>query len=81
MSHLALAWAAEHPAVSCVLLGPRTESQLAELLGAAETELAADVLDAIDDVVGPGVDLNPADAAWTPSGLAVAARRRHHHRC
>ena len=34
--HLALAWAAEHPAVSSVLLGPRTDDQLAELLGAMD---------------------------------------------
>jgi len=76
LTHLALAWAAEHPAVSCVLLGPRTEAQLADLLGAAELELDADVLDAIDAVVAPGVDVNPADAGWSPPGLEPAARRR-----
>jgi aryl-alcohol dehydrogenase-like predicted oxidoreductase len=76
LTHLALAWAAEHPAISCVLLGPRTEDQLADLLGAAEIELDADVLDAIDAIVPPGVDLNPADASWTPPGLAPPARRR-----
>lgn len=74
--HLALAWAATHPAISSVLLGPRTEEQLADLLGAAELELDADTLDAIDAVVPPGVDLNPADAGWTPPGLDALARRR-----
>ena len=76
LTHLALAWAAEHPAISCVLLGPRTEDQLADLLGAADIELDDDVLDAIDAIVPPGVDLNPADAGWTPPGLTPAARRR-----
>ena len=76
VTHLALAWAAEHPAVSCVLLGPRTEAQLADLLGAAELELDADVLDAIDAIVAPGVDVNPADGGWSPPGLEPAARRR-----
>lgn len=60
LTHPALAWAAEHPAVSSVLLGPRTEFQLADLLGAADVELDDDVLDAIDAIVPPGTDLNPA---------------------
>lgn len=76
LAHLALAWAAEHPAVSCVLLGPRTEDQLADLLGSAEVELDDDVLDAIDTIVPPGVDLNAADSGWTPPGLSAGARRR-----
>jgi len=38
--------------------------------------LSADVLDAIDAVVAPGTDLNPADRGFTPPGLAVDARRR-----
>ena len=76
LTHLAVAWAAEHPAVSSVLLGPRTEDQLADLLGAVELRLDDDVLDAIDAIVPPGTDLNPADSGWTPPGLAPAARRR-----
>jgi aryl-alcohol dehydrogenase (NADP+) len=76
LAHLALAWAAEHPAISSVLIGPRTEAQLEELLGAADVTLDAEVLDAIDEIVAPGTDLNPADAGWTPPGLAPAARRR-----
>ena len=69
LTHLSLAWAAEHPAVSSVLLGPRTDDQLTDLLGAMDVELDADTLDAIDDIVAPGTDLNPADAGWTPPGL------------
>jgi aryl-alcohol dehydrogenase-like predicted oxidoreductase len=76
MTHLALAWAAEHPAVSSVLIGPRTEAQLDDLLGAAEVRLATDVLDAIDEVVPPGTDLNVDDIGWTPPGLDPARRRR-----
>ena len=73
--HLALAWATEHPAVSSVLLGPRTDEQLTELLGATDVKLDADTLDAIDAIVAPGTDVNPADAGWTPPGLDPAARR------
>lgn len=76
LTHLALAWVAEHPAVSSVLLGPRTEAQLTELLAVGDLELDADVLDAVDVVVAPGIDLNATDAGWTPPGLAAAARRR-----
>ncbi len=76
LAHLALAWAVEHPAVTSALIGVRTEEQLDALLGAAEVELDDATLDAIDDVVAPGTDLNPADAGWTPPALAPAARRR-----
>lgn len=74
--HMALAWTVEHPAVTSALIGPRTEEQLADLLGAADVTLDPDVLDAIDSVVPPGVDLNPADRGWTPPGLARQQRRR-----
>ena len=76
LTHLSLAWAAEHPVVSSVLLGPRTDDQLTELLGAMDVELDADTLDAVDEVVAPGIDLNPADTQWTPPGLDPSARRR-----
>jgi aryl-alcohol dehydrogenase (NADP+) len=76
MPHLALAWVVEHPAVTAALLGPRTEEQLEDLLEASELRLDEDLLDAIDDVVAPGVTLNPADAGWDPPGLAATARRR-----
>jgi len=76
LAHMALAWNVEHPAVTCALLGPRTLDQLTDLLGAADLRLDADVLDAIDAVVAPGVDLNPADTGWTPPGLDAAQRRR-----
>lgn len=76
LTHMALAWTVEHPAVSCALLGPRTEEQLDDLLGAVSTELSADVLDRIDDVVSPGTTINDADIGWVPPGLAAPARRR-----
>jgi aryl-alcohol dehydrogenase (NADP+) len=75
-TQLALSWAVEHPAVTAALIGPRTESQLDDLLTAADTTLDAGVLDAIDAVVAPGVDLNPADRGYTPPGLAAVRRRR-----
>ncbi len=76
LTHLALAWGVEHPAVACALIGPRTEEQLDDLLGAAALRLDTDTLDAIDEVVAPGVDLNPDDVGWSPPGLAADRRRR-----
>jgi aryl-alcohol dehydrogenase (NADP+) len=76
MTQLALAWSVEHPAVTAALIGPRTNDQLDDLLTAADVTLSADVLDAIDEVVPPGVDLNPADAGWTSPALAPSSRRR-----
>ncbi len=76
LTHMALAWCVEHPAVTTALIGPKTGDQLDDLLAAAELRLDADTLDAIDAVVPPGVDINPDDAGWTPPGLAADRRRR-----
>jgi aryl-alcohol dehydrogenase-like predicted oxidoreductase len=77
LTHLSLAWTLEHPAVSCALIGPRTDAQLDDLLGAADLRLDADVLDAIDAIVPPGRTLNPADTGWSPPGLDPRHRRRN----
>jgi aryl-alcohol dehydrogenase-like predicted oxidoreductase len=77
LTHLALAWVLEHPAVSSALIGPKTEAQLDELLGAADLRLTADLLDAVDAVVPPGHTINPADVGWTPPGLERRNRRRN----
>ena len=76
VTHLALAWTLEHPAITTALIGPRTMDQLEDLLGAAELTLKGEVLDLIDDVVPPGHDINPADKDWIPPGLSTHARRR-----
>lgn len=76
LTHMALAFAVTHPGVTCALLGPRTEEQLSDLLAAAEVQLTADVLDAIDEVVPPGITINSADVGWFPPGLAREQRRR-----
>ncbi len=61
---LAHAFVLAHPAVTSAIIGPRTLAQL------------DDVLDAIDKIVAPGTNLNPADSGWTPPWLAPSARRR-----
>jgi aryl-alcohol dehydrogenase-like predicted oxidoreductase len=74
--HLALAFVLRHPAVTAPIIGPRTMEQLESQLGAADVVLGTDVLDAIDEIVPPGTNLNPVDAGWRPAALDAAQRRR-----
>jgi hypothetical protein len=45
-------------------------------IGAADVVLSDDVLDRIDEIVPPGVDVNPVDRGWSDPALAKGARRR-----
>ena len=65
-----------HPAVTAPIIGPRTMEQLESQLPALDVSLDDELLDRIDEIVPPGVDLNPADAGWQNPALAPAARRR-----
>jgi aryl-alcohol dehydrogenase-like predicted oxidoreductase len=76
LTHLALAFVIAHPAVTSAIIGPRTMDQLTDLLAGAGTVLDDDVLDRIDQIVPPGVTLNPADAGWQPPSLTEPAARR-----
>ncbi len=73
---LATAWAAQHPAVSSVVIGPRTLQQLEGYLAAGNTELSGDVLDRVDAIVAPGVTLDPADTMWVHGTRALDATQR-----
>jgi aryl-alcohol dehydrogenase-like predicted oxidoreductase len=73
---LSIAFVLNHPAITAAIIGPRTMEQLESQLPAADVTLTADVLDRIDDIVPPGVNLNPADAGWRHPALEPAARRR-----
>ncbi|HEX3947974.1 MAG TPA: aldo/keto reductase [Acidimicrobiales bacterium] len=74
--HLALAFVIRHPAVSAAIIGPRTMEQLESQLGAEEVQLDDDLLDAIDRIVPPGINVSPQDAGWQPPSLADPALRR-----
>jgi aryl-alcohol dehydrogenase-like predicted oxidoreductase len=73
---MALAFVINHPAVTSAIIGPRTMDHLESQLSAPDVTLPEELLDAIDEVVPPGVNLNPADAGWTPPSLAPRNRRR-----
>ncbi|HWD80195.1 MAG TPA: aldo/keto reductase [Kribbella sp.] len=77
LPHLATAFVRAHPAVTSVIIGPRTQEQLDSLLSGAEIELPADLLDRIDEIVPPGTELDPADNyATTPPAIEHAHLRR-----
>jgi len=58
---LALGFVVANPAVTAALIGPRTPEQLGPLLAAADVTLPEEVLAAVDEIVAPGVTVNPVD--------------------
>ncbi|MEU8797334.1 aldo/keto reductase [Spirillospora sp. NPDC048819] len=76
LTHLALAFVAEHPAVTSTIIGPKTMTQLDDLLAAAGTRLDTAVLDAIDEVVPPGTDMPGINHGTGNTSLEPADRRR-----
>jgi aryl-alcohol dehydrogenase-like predicted oxidoreductase len=75
---MAVAFVTRHPAVTSAIIGPRTMEHLDGYLAADGTELSADVLDRIDEIVPPGVTINVADNMWNVGtrALDAAFRRR-----
>ena len=73
---LAIAFVVNHPGVTSAIIGPRTMEQLDSQLPAADVALDAAVLDRIDAIVKPGVNLNPADTSYGEQVLEPALRRR-----
>jgi aryl-alcohol dehydrogenase-like predicted oxidoreductase len=73
---LAIAFVLNHPAVTAAIIGPRTMEQLESQLPAADVVLEGVLLDRIDGIVPPGINLNPADGGWANPALQPAARRR-----
>ncbi|HTU95345.1 MAG TPA: aldo/keto reductase [Solirubrobacteraceae bacterium] len=71
---LALAFPLAHPAVTSVIIGPRTSAQLEQSLAGATLRLDDDVLDRIDAIVAPGAD--HYRTAWRPPELDDAPARR-----
>jgi aryl-alcohol dehydrogenase-like predicted oxidoreductase len=73
---LAIAWVARHPAVTSPIIGPRTMEQLEGQLPAADLVIEDALLDRIDEIVPPGVNINPADGGWQNPAMEASARRR-----
>jgi aryl-alcohol dehydrogenase-like predicted oxidoreductase len=73
---LAIAFVINHPAVTSAIIGPRTMEQLESQLPAADVKLSPETLDRIDELVAPGVTINPDDNSYGTTELAPTARRR-----
>ena len=73
---LAIAFVLNHPAITSAIIGPRTMEQLDGQLAAADVVLDPAVLDRIDEIVPPGVTVNPVDNSFNNPALEPAARRR-----
>ena len=75
--HLALAFVMQHPGVTAPIIGPRTMEQLDTQLGAVDVRLSTDVLDAIDEIVAPGIDVaNDGNGYLTDALTDPFLRRR-----
>ena len=72
---LAIAFVINHPAVTSAIIGPRTLEQLESQLPAADVVLSDDILDRIDELVAPGVTVNPGDNSYGEVELAPAMLR------
>jgi aryl-alcohol dehydrogenase-like predicted oxidoreductase len=75
---LAIAFVLEHPAVTSPIIGPRTMKHLESQLSATEVHLEPSVLNRIDEIVPPGINVSRGDAGWEPSVLTNMRRRRRH---
>jgi aryl-alcohol dehydrogenase-like predicted oxidoreductase len=74
---MALAFVIRHPTVTAAIIGPRTMEHLESQLTSVEVTLTDDVLDRIDEIVPPGVNINPDDGGWPQNPwLQPGARRR-----
>lgn len=74
LPHLATAFVRSHPAVTSVIIGPRTLDQLDSMLEGSEVTLGADVLDRIDAIVPRA----PTSTGPTPT---TCRRRSRMPRC
>jgi len=76
MIELAIGFVVNHRGVTSAIIGPRTMEQLDSQLPAANVVLSPATLDRIDEIVRPGVNLNPADTSYGEQVLQPALRRR-----
>ena len=77
MTHLAMAFAIAHPGVTSAIIGPRTMDQIDDLLTSVDVALSDEILDRIDEIVQPGIDVAaPNQSAYLPPALQRSDLRR-----
>jgi aryl-alcohol dehydrogenase (NADP+) len=76
LTHMAMGFVMAHPGVTSAILGPRTMQHLDDLLAGAEVRLNDEILDRIDQIVPPGIDVAPNGAAYNPPAILRTDLRR-----
>jgi aryl-alcohol dehydrogenase-like predicted oxidoreductase len=76
LTHLAMAFAIAHPAVTSAIIGPRTMEHLDDALAGADVVLGDDVLDQLDKIVPPGTDVGRLDMDYDPPAILDPTLRR-----
>ena len=76
LTHMAMAFVVQHPAVTAAIIGPRTMEQLTDLLAGHDVRLDDSILDRVDEVVAPGTNIGSGDAGYVAPAVASAWRRR-----
>lgn len=76
LTNMAMAFVMAHPGVTAAILGPRTMQHLDDLLAGVEFRLSDEILDRIDQIVPPGIDVGLNEAAYNPPALLKAELRR-----
>jgi aryl-alcohol dehydrogenase (NADP+) len=76
LTHMAMGFVMAHPGVTSAILGPRTMEHLDDLLAGAEVRLTDDVLNRIDQIAPPGIDVGLNEAAYNPPAITQASLRR-----
>jgi aryl-alcohol dehydrogenase-like predicted oxidoreductase len=73
---LSIAFALNHPAVSSVIIGPRTHEHLEAYVKASTVQLSDEILDRVDDIVDPGTQFHDRDTGRDTPSLQPAELRR-----
>ncbi|MBT2270817.1 aldo/keto reductase [Rhodococcus qingshengii] len=75
---LSIGFALNHPAISSVIIGPRTQEHLEAYVKAATVQLSDQILDRIDEIVDPGTQFSERDTGRDTPSLTPAELRRDH---
>lgn len=76
LAHMAVAFVMAHPAVTSAIIGPRTMQHLDDALAGMEVILSDDLLDRIDQIVPPGINVGLNIADYQPPSVTNASLRR-----
>jgi aryl-alcohol dehydrogenase (NADP+) len=76
LTHVAMAFVMAHPGVTSAIIGPRTMQHLDDLLAGVDVVLSDEILNRIDTIVPPGVDIGPLQASYNPPSVMQAGLRR-----